>query len=79
MVEQDTDRYGRGASIWLEQYRKDVLKYFTDCKVTVPCADIVDMTLFQSENYRDFLSDYVARLPKKGRGELSRIAKSVLG
>lgn len=33
------------------------------------------MSIFQFDNYRDFLRSYVRSLPKNGHGELSRIAK----
>lgn len=35
------------------------------------------MTVFQTEDYRDFLKAYVAALPKNGRGELSKIARAI--
>jgi uncharacterized protein (TIGR02147 family) len=33
------------------------------------------MSLFEFDNYRSYLRDYIKSLPRKGRGELSNIAK----
>lgn len=49
----------------------------TSCNVTVRNADILDMTLFQTEDYRGFVKAHVAALPKKGHGELSKIARAI--
>jgi uncharacterized protein (TIGR02147 family) len=37
----------------------------------------VIMTIFEYTNYRKFLSDHISKLPKKGRGEVSRIAHQI--
>lgn len=34
------------------------------------------MSIFSHQNYRDFLRDYVDKLPKHGRGEIGRMAKA---
>lgn len=35
------------------------------------------MSLFLHSSYRDFLSEHIANLPKKGYGEVSKIAKAI--
>jgi len=35
------------------------------------------MSLFLHSNYRDFLNDHIANLPKKGHGQISKIAKAI--
>jgi uncharacterized protein (TIGR02147 family) len=40
-------------------------------------TDKFDMSLFLFDNYRTFLKTYIASLPGKGHGELSRIAKAL--
>lgn len=35
------------------------------------------MSLFLHSNYRDFLNEHITNLPKKGHGEVSKIAKAI--
>ncbi len=51
--------------------------YLTISKVRALKADTYDMSLFNFENYREYLQDHLRKLPKKGHGELSKMAKAL--
>lgn len=53
------------------------MNFITNRKVTAPAADIIDMSLFLHDDYRHFISEYLGKLPKNGRGELTKMAKAL--